>query len=122
MKNKKYIVISGASGVGKSSLLKCIREERPELLFSVSVTDREPRPEENEDSYEFVSTATFEECIRKEALLEWVREGGVYYGTRKSALENLCAGDHILLDLDTKGGIAVKRAYPDETDLHLFMI
>ena len=115
MKKKKYIVISGAPGVGKSTVLKRIKEERPKLLFSRSATDRLPRPEEGPDAYEFISTSQFEADIRDGLFLEYVFAGGVYYGTRKSVLEELSDEDRILLDLDTQGGLCVLGAYPDDT-------
>lgn len=115
MKSKKYIVISGAPGVGKSTILKHIREARPDLLFSRSCTDRPPRPEEAPDAYEYISTSQFEEGIRDGVFLEYVYAGGVYYGSRKSALEKLADDDRILMDLDTRGGLSVVGAYPDET-------
>ena len=115
MKKKKYIVISGAPGVGKSTVLKRIKEERPKLLFSRSATDRPPRPEEGPDAYEFISTPQFEADIRAGVFLEYVFAGGVYYGTRKSVLEELSDEERVLMDLDTQGGLCVLSAYPDDT-------
>ena len=86
MEKKQYIVVSGCSGVGKTTVLKRIREERPELLFSVSWTTRPPRPEEDASAYTFVSTSQFEEGIRADAFLEWICKDGDYYGTPKQGL------------------------------------
>lgn len=115
MKSKKYIVISGAPGVGKSTVLKHIREARPNLLFSKSCTDRPPRPEEEPDAYEYISTSQFEAGIRDGIFLEYVFAGGVYYGSRKSDLEKLADEDRILMDLDTQGGLSVLSTYPNDT-------
>ena len=115
MKNRRVIILSGVPGVGKSTLLKKIREARPNLLFSRSCTDRPPRPEEDSNAYEYISCPEFEAGIRDNIFLEHVYEGGVHYGTRKNILKNLANGDRILMDLDTQGGLSILQAYPDDT-------
>ena len=110
---KKYIVISGVPGTGKSSAIEKIREARPELLFSRSCTDRARRPEEDEKAYEFLTAAQIEEGIREGVFLETVYSAGVHYATRKSTLD-ISDGDRLLLDLDTGGGAAVLKAYPED--------
>ena len=72
-------VISGAPGVGKSTVLKLLREERKDLRFSISATTRPPRPEEtpNEDYY-FISEADFQNAIRQDLFAEYVLEGGFF--------------------------------------------
>lgn len=115
MKNRRIIILSGVPGVGKSTLLKKIKEARPNLLFSRSCTDRPPRPEEDSNAYEYISSSEFEAGIRDDIFLEYVYEGGIHYGTRKSTLENLADGARILMDLDTQGGLSILHAYPDDT-------
>lgn len=110
MNEKKYIVLSGASGVGKSTVLNRIRMKRPDLTFAVSWTTRPPREEEDESSYSFVSNSQFEEAIRENTFVEWVCENGIYYGTPKS---ELAPGERIIFDVDTRGGLAIKKAYPE---------
>lgn len=113
----RFIIVSGAPGVGKSTLLKRIRKARPELLFSVSTTTRPPRPEEDHGAYEFVSTTEFEEDIRAGAFLEYVREGKVYYGSRKNVLESVADKERMIFDVDTYGGLCIFHAYPEDTVL-----
>lgn len=114
---KKYIVISGAPGVGKSTILRSIRVKRPEFKFSVSWTSRAPRPEESEEDYHFVSASRFREAIQGGVFLEWVKTGDVYYGTPKPAQEDAV---RILFDVDTHGGLAIHGAYPRDT-LRIFI-
>ena len=72
MSDGKLFVLSGASGVGKSTVLSLVMAQRNDLSFSVSATTRQPRPGEVEGvSYYFVSKETFEDMIQKDAFLEY---------------------------------------------------
>ena len=79
------LVISGPSGVGKTSLVKKFLEEfKNEVIFSISCTTRKPRPGEvHGKDYFFVDKKTFEKMIEKDELLEWAKVHGNYYGTLK---------------------------------------
>ena len=111
----KLIVVSGPSGVGKSTVLKRVMERTPNLHFSVSATTRPMRPGEVDGlNYYFVSRARFEELIANDALLEYAEYVGNYYGTPEAPLdEALAEGRDILLDIEVQGALNVKRRRPD---------
>jgi len=110
------LVISGPSGVGKTSLVKKFLEEfKNEVIFSISCTTRKPRPGEvHGKDYFFVDKKTFEKMIEKDELLEWAKVHGNYYGTLKSFIyENLLKGKSILLDIDPHGAFQIKEKIKD---------
>ena len=81
----KLIVISGASGVGKGTVMKAMMEKRKDLFFSVSATTRPPRPGEVDGKdYYFVTRQDFEELIRRGEMLEYDEHAKNYYGTPRS--------------------------------------
>jgi guanylate kinase len=108
-------VLSGPSGVGKSTVVRSIRQHSPQVWLSVSVTTRPPRPgEEHGREYYFVSEAEFTELVRSGQLLEWARFAGNYYGTpRRPVSERLRAGVPGLLEVDVVGARQVRAAVPD---------
>ena len=112
----KLIVISGASGVGKGTVLKLVMDKRKDLSFSVSATTREPRPGEIDGvHYYFVTRERFEEMIRRGEFLEYDEHAKNYYGTpRGQALEKMENG-HVLLDIEPKGAAQVRKAMPEAT-------
>lgn len=105
--------VSGAPGVGKTSVLKRLREKHKDLRFAISSTTRVPRPEETSADYEFVSEAEFKDAIRRDLFVEYVFEGGVYYGTPKSELQERFPGETIIADVDCNGGICIQKAFPN---------
>ncbi|MFB3787055.1 MAG: guanylate kinase [bacterium] len=109
------IVISGPSGVGKGTVIARLRERRPELVLSISMTTRPPRPGESDgQDYFFVSPPRFEEAIHNQELVEWARVYAHYYGTPKSFLEQVCSGGRdVILDIDTQGAAAIRSIYPE---------
>ena len=114
MTNGKLFVISGASGVGKSTVLSKVMEVRKDLTFSVSATTRAPRPGETEGvSYYFVSKDKFLDMIVKDEFLEYDDHMDNYYGTPKAQLEEKLERGHVLLDIEPNGAFAVKHARPD---------
>ena len=112
----KLIVLSGASGVGKGTVLKELMKQRQDLRFSVSATTRDPRPgEEDGVHYYFVTRERFEEMIQGGEFLEYDAHNKNYYGTpRAQALEKMETG-HVLLDIEPKGAEQVRRAMPEAT-------
>lgn len=114
MSKGKLFVISGASGVGKSTILGKVMAQRDDLKFSVSATTRPPRPGEVEgESYYFVSHEQFEEMIRNNEFLEYDAHMGNYYGTPKGQLEEkLCSGS-VILDIEPNGAFNVRASRPD---------
>jgi guanylate kinase len=109
------IVISGPSGVGKTTIARRLLEADPETDYSVSVTTRPPRRVEKDGTdYEFVSDAEFDELVEAGALAEWAVVHGHRYGTRKSAIEEITrAGKDVVMDIDIQGGMSIKRCFPD---------
>lgn len=114
MAQKKIIVISGPSGVGKTTLYKQILELFSEMIgFSISATTRPMRNGEiyGKDYY-FLSEKHFHKLIKEKAFVEWEQVHGKYYGTLKTELNRIRKeGKHCLLDLDVKGGIHIKEIF-----------
>ncbi|RKY49124.1 MAG: guanylate kinase [Candidatus Neomarinimicrobiota bacterium] len=112
------VVISAPSGTGKTTVCKKLREvDRSRFKFSVSCTTRSPRPgEKNGVDYYFVSREEFKKKIKNGELVEWEEVFGNYYGTLRSVLEEAIEkGDILLLDIDVKGGMNIKRLFPENT-------
>ena len=110
----KLFVISGASGVGKSTVLSKVMASRTDLRFSVSATTRPPRPGETDgESYYFVSKASFEEMIQNDAFLEYDDHMGNFYGTPKAQLEEKLKDGSVILDIEPNGAFHVRRERPD---------
>jgi guanylate kinase len=114
-KEPRLLVLSGPSGVGKSTLLAAVRAQRPELWVSVSATTRHPRPGERHGvEYYFVGRTEFDEMVRDGHLLEWAEFAGHRYGTpREPMLDRLAAGVPVLLELDIQGARQVRAAMPE---------
>jgi len=109
------VVISGPSGVGKSSFVSGLLSAGLNLEYSVSATTRSRRPqEENGREYLFLSRAEFQKRIDAGEFVEWAEVHGELYGTLRSETERrLRAGRNVLLDIDVQGGRAVRNAYPE---------
>lgn len=109
------IVVSSPSGGGKSTVIRDIVKDDPNMEYSVSVTSRSPRPGEiNGESYTFVSEDQFQEWIKEDRFYEWARVHNHLYGTRKDIIrEKLNRGKDVIMDLDFQGGLNVKRQSPD---------
>ena len=116
MSKGKLFVISGASGVGKSTVLKLVMKARDDLAFSVSATTRPPRPDETEgQSYYFVTTERFEEMIAGNEFIEYDAHNENYYGTPVGQLEDKLARGNVILDIEPKGAAIVRKVRPDAT-------
>ncbi len=117
------MVLSGPSAVGKSSVVRCLRERLPDLHFSVSVTTRAPRPGEVDGvDYTFVTAERFQQLFDDGELLEWAEiHGGLHRsGTpAKPVREATAAGHPVLIEVDLAGAGAVKRAMPEVISVFL---
>ena len=113
-KKGKIIVFSGPSGGGKTSIVKEILKNFPDIVFSISTTTRPKRKtERNGVEYFFISEAEFLKKIENNEFIEWEKFYDYYYGTYKSFVEgNISAGKPVLLELDVKGALTIKRLYP----------
>jgi len=113
-------VISGASGVGKSSILKRVMAEMPELQFSVSATSRPPREGEiNGVQYFFVTEDAFRQMIAQGAFVEYDYHMNNYYGTLKSEVLNKTKVGNMILDVEPVGAMRVKEIYPQATLIYI---
>lgn len=113
-------VISGASGVGKSTILKRVMAKMPQLQFSVSATSRPPRPgETNGVQYFFVSEEAFKQMIVQGAFVEHDYHMGNYYGTLKSEIINKTKRGDMLLDIEPVGALRVREIFPEATLIYV---
>ena len=104
MSKGKLVVISGASGVGKGTVLGIMMRKHPELRFSVSATTRDPRPHEVDGvHYYFVTKARIEEMIAAGEFLEYDARAANYYGTPRAQAEEKMATGSVLLDIEPTG-------------------
>jgi guanylate kinase len=110
----RLIVITGPSGVGKSSVVEGLIHRLP-FHFSVSMTTRAPRPGEEEGvDYLFVDDARFAKAVAAGELAEWAEYSGHRYGTPKAGLEiHLARGEDVLLDIELHGARQIKSVYPE---------
>ncbi|MDL5200384.1 guanylate kinase [Streptomyces sp. ALI-76-A] len=111
----RLTVLSGPSGVGKSTVVAHMRKEHPEVWLSVSATTRRPRPGEKHGvQYFFVTDEEMDKLIANGELLEWAEFAGNRYGTPRAAvLERLEAGEPVLLEIDLQGARQVRESMTD---------
>ncbi len=113
----RLVVLVGPSAVGKSTVVRCVRERLPQLVFSVSATTRAARPGEVDGrDYRFVSREEFDAMIAADELLEWADiHGGLQRsGTPAAPVRNaLAAGLPVLVEVDLEGARSVRKAMPE---------
>ena len=120
MRGRSFI-ISGPSGVGKSTVLKALFQKRGNLYFSVSATTRAPREGEVDGvHYHFLSRETFREWIEQDQFLEYAEFVENSYGTpKKYVYEAMEAGQDVILDIEVQGAILVKEKMPEVVRIYL---
>ncbi len=111
----KLFVITAPSGAGKTSLIKALLEDEPELRLSTSYTTRAPRPgEQNGREYHFVDEPTFLAMAGRGEFLESAVVHGNRYGTSRRVIsETLERGEDLILEIDWQGARQVRSLYPD---------
>ena len=119
MNRGKLIIVSAPSGTGKSTIIRWLMKEHPELnlAFSISCTSRAPRgTEQNGVEYFFLTPEEFRQKIDNDEFLEYEEVyAGRFYGTLKAQVERqLEAGQNVVFDVDVKGGVNIKKYYGDE--------
>lgn len=111
----RLFVFSAPSGSGKTTIVRSILSEYPDLVFSISATTRKKREtEKNGVDYFFITEDEFRKKIDNQEFAEWEKFYDYYYGTFKKTIDN-CINERktILLELDVKGSISLKTIYPE---------
>jgi guanylate kinase len=115
----KMIVICAPSGTGKSTLISKLKQDHPDLEWSVSCTTRAIRAGEvNGREYHFITVEDFEQQIKQQQFIEWAKVHSNYYGTSKLFVDaGLQAGVKMLFDLDVQGADAMKKIYGERAQV-----
>jgi guanylate kinase len=118
----EIIAVSAPSGTGKTTILKSILQDFPELVFSVSATTRKKREYEKEGvDYFFLNESEFENKIRNNEFVEWEKFYDYYYGTYKSFIEdNINNGKPVIAEIDVKGALSLKKIYPQSVLIFIY--
>jgi len=113
----KAIIFSAPSGSGKTTIVKHLLENNPDLGFSISASTRDKRGriEAHGKDYYFLTPKEFKEKIDQDAFIEWEEVyAGNFYGTLKSEIERIWSeGKNVIFDVDVKGGINIKKYFGD---------
>lgn len=114
------IIITGPSGVGKTTIIRSLIKADPKLKYSVSLTTRDPRPHEIDGvDYHFISVDEFKEKIKNNEFAEWSEVYGKYYGRLKKDLEEISRENDVLVGIDVQGAEKLKSKYPDGVSIFI---
>ena len=114
MSKGRLLVISGASGVGKSTVLKRVLDSKENITFSVSATTRAPREGEQDGvNYYFVSHETFRQMIENGEFVEYDDHMKNYYGTPRRQLDEKLERGDVILDIEPVGAFNVQAQCPE---------
>jgi guanylate kinase len=120
----KLIIFSAPSGAGKTTIVKHLLNSGLPLEFSISACSRSPREGEiHGKDYYFLTVDEFKKKIENNEFIEWEEVySGNFYGTLRSEIERIWKNsNHVLFDIDVKGGINLKRKFPNQT-LSIFVM
>lgn len=108
-------VVAAPSGAGKTTLVRLLLEQEPDVHLSISYTTRAPRTgEQHGREYNFVEVAEFKAMIARGEFLEWAEVHGNFYGTSKKWIaDQLAAGHDVLLEIDWQGAQQVRASFPE---------
>jgi len=120
-KKGEIIAVSAPSGGGKTTIVKKILEKYPDIIFSISATTRPKRENEVEEKeYYFINEKKFKDTIDNNKFVEWEKFYDYYYGTFKNYIDdNIIKGKSVLLEIDVKGALSIKKIYPDSHLLYI---
>ena len=122
MKNqKKLIIVTGPSGVGKGTVVKELLSKDKNIWLSISATTRDPRNGEKEgENYYFLNQKKFKEMIEQNLFLEWAQFAGNFYGTPLSSVnEKIKNGFTVLLEIEVVGAKQIKEKFPNSLSIFL---
>lgn len=117
MSSQKIIIITAPSGAGKTTIVRKLLSELPQLAFSISASTRTPRENEvNGKDYYFLTTDEFHHKIEENAFAEYeMVYAGKYYGTLKGELERIWSMEQVpMVDIDVKGALSIKEKYQEQ--------
>lgn len=115
------LILSGPSGSGKDTVIDCLLKRDNQIVCSVSMTTRNPRPGEQDGvNYFFVSKEEFEQKIAQDEMLEWAKYGENYYGTPKTPiLKWIAEGKTVILNIEVQGAGKIKERMPEVRTMFL---
>jgi guanylate kinase len=117
----KLYVISGPSGVGKSTIVHRLISNVKDLNYSISYSSRSPREKEVDGvDYHFVDRETFEKMIQEKAFVEWAEVYDALYGTSLDVLQSQRSqGLDVVLDMDSQGAVNMRKHYEESTLIYI---
>jgi len=115
IKKPILVVVSGPSGVGKTTIIKAVLAKRKDIIFSVSCTTRPKRPGEvHGKDYFFITEKEFRKMVQNNEFLEWANVHGYLYGTPRRFIDEAFSNNKsVLLDIDVQGAMRVMETFED---------